>query len=154
MMKRALFALTGLLALVSPAFAQPPAPIFNGSLFSQPSFNSPWLSLESQDRFFFATTFGSAPASHSYLPAFDPAFTTDYAPGDSKDGVTRTVQLRPQDRIYYGGEIGFLYGKSTGSGFGREDYAGYITGTIGTDKFSITVGYYRQETNFSGRYRR
>lgn len=155
MIKRALFALAGFLALQSPALALPPSPVFDTSLFNQPSFNSPWSSLESRDRFFFATTFGSAPATSSYLPAFDPSFGTDYTPGDPKDAVTRTVQLRPQDRIYYGGEIGFLYGKSTGSGFGREDYAGFITGTIGNDKFSLTVGYYRQETNFSGgRFRR
>lgn len=155
MMKRALLALTGLAAFGLSSFAQPPAPIFNTTLFNQPSFNSPWLSLESQDRFFFGTTFGSAPVTEAYLPAFDPGSTAFSMPGDSKDGVSRFVELRPVDKIRFGGEFGFFYGKSTGSGFGREDYGGYVIGTVGNDKFSITAGYYRQETSFNGaRFRR
>ena len=74
---------------------------------------------------------------------------------DNKDSVDRVVELHPVDKIRFGGEIGFLYGKSTGSGFGREDYAGYIIGTVGNEHFSITAGYYRQETNYNGvRFRR
>ena len=64
--------------------------------------------------------------------------------------------LRAPRRLQYGGEIGFLYGKSSGSrGYGREDFAGYIVGTVGNDKFSLTAGFYHQETTFSGpRWRR
>jgi len=153
-MKRALFGLAGFLSLCLPAFAQP----FATSLLDQPSINSPWALLDSQDRFSFSTAFGSMRANPEYLPVFDPDAplgTTYSMAGDNKNAVDRVVELRSPSRIQFGGEIGFLYGKSTGSGFGREDFAGYIIGTVGNDKFSITAGYYRQETNFSGyRWRR
>jgi hypothetical protein len=95
-------------------------------------------------------------SSPEYLPAFNPSepLSTAYAP-DNKSSVERIVELHKSSDIRFGGEIGFLYGTSTGSGFGREDKAGYIIGTVGNDKFSITAGYYRQETSFSGpRFRR
>ena len=64
-------------------------------------------------------------------------------------------ELHRSSDIHFGGEIGFLYGKSTGSGFGREDYAGYVIGTVGNEHFSLTAGFYRQETSFNGsRFRR
>ena len=56
------------------------------------------------------------------------------------------VDFRSPDRIQFGGEFGFLYGKSTGK-YGREDFQTYIIGTVGTDKFSITAGYLRQESS-------
>ena len=156
MMKRALFGLAGFLGLCLPALAQPP--LFSTNLLDQPSINSPWLSLEHQDRFHFSTAFGSMRATPEYLPAFDPSepLTSSYAPSDNKSSIDRIVDLKTTSRIQFGGEIGFLYGKSTGgNGFGREDFAGYITGTVGNDHFSITATYYRQETSFSGsRFRR
>lgn len=155
MMKRALLALAGLLCLGSSLPAQP---LFAGGLFDQPSINSPWLSLESQDRFMFSTGFGSMRATPEYLPAFNPADagTYGYLAPDNKSSLDRVIDFHAPDQVRFGGEFGFLYGKSTGSnGFGREDFAGYIIGTVGNDKFSITAGYYRQETNFSGgRFRR
>jgi hypothetical protein len=149
MIKRALVALAGLVCLGQPAPAQS---LLGGSLFDQPSINSPWAMLDSQDRFSFATAFGSMRQSPEYLPAFNPSepLTSAYMMPDNKSSVDRVVELHPRSDIQFGGEIGFLYGKSTGSGFGREDYAGYVIGTVGNDKFSITAGYYRQETNFSG----
>ena len=157
-MKRAFLATAAFLALSSSLPAQPPGTLpFNGSLLEQPSISSPWLSLESQDRFFFSTAFGSMRATQEYLPAFDPSAPLNAAylsPTDNKSSVDRIIDLRAPSRIQFGGEIGFLYGKSTGT-FGREDFAGYIIGTVGNDKFSITAGYYRQETTFSGqRWRR
>ena len=65
----------------------------------------------------------------------------------AQDGVV----LRSADRVRYGGEMGFLYGKSSGK-YGREDFESYIIGTVGNDKFSITAGFFHQET--SGRYSR
>ena len=151
MMKRAFLALAGLLCLGSSLPAQS---FFGGGLFDQPFTNSPWASLESQDRFAFSTGFGSMRATPTeYLPAFNPSepLTYGYLAPDNKSSIDRVVDLHAPDNIRFGGEIGFLYGKSTGSnGFGREDFAGYVIGTVGNDKFSITAGYYRQETNFSG----
>lgn len=74
---------------------------------------------------------------------------------DNKNSVDRIYDLHRSSDIHFGGEIGFLYGKSTGSGFGREDYAGYVIGTVGNEHFSLTAGFYRQETSFDGsRWRR
>ena len=152
-------AVVGLVGLSQSLPAQPPEEFFNGSLLDQPAISSPWLSLESRDRFMFSSAFGSMRRTEQYLPAFDagnPLTSSYLLPGDSKDSVDRIVDLRAPSRIQFGGEIGFLYGKSTGNnGFGREDYAGYVIGTVGNDKFSLSVGYYRQETSFSGhRWRR
>lgn len=105
----------------------------------------------------FSTAFGSMRATEPFLPSFDPStpLTTAYISPDNKSSVDKIVDLHTPSQIRYGGEIGFLYGKSTGSGVGREDFAGYVIGTVGNDKFSITAGYYRQETSFSGsRFRR
>lgn len=156
-MKRAIFGIAGLLTLGASAFAQ--FPVFNGDFLDRSGFTSPWVSLDTQDRFAFSTAFGSMRANQEFLPVLTPATPLNAAyalPSDSKDSVDRIVDLRKPNDIRFGGEIGFLYGKPTGShGFGREDYAGYIIGTVGNDKFSITAGYYRQETNFSGpRWRR
>jgi hypothetical protein len=155
MMKRALLAVAGLLALSPSLPAQPP--LFDGSLLDPPSIDSPWASLDSRDRFFFSSAFGSMRTTPEYLPAFDPVepLTNGYvSPTSRRDSLDRIVDLRAPSRIHWGGEVGFLYGKSTGK-YGREDFAGYIIGTVGNDKFSITAGYLHQETTFSGpRWRR
>lgn len=105
----------------------------------------------------FSTAFGSMRATEQYLPAFDPSAPLSSAylsPADNKNSVDRVVDLRAPSKIQFGGELGFLYGKSTGR-YGREDVAGYIIGTVGNDKFSITAGVYRQETTFNNpRWRR
>ena len=145
------------MALAVSSFAQPPDQfLVGGSLLDQPSINSPWALLDSRDRFSFSTGFGSMRATPEYLPTLTPAEPLNMAYlSDNKNSVDRIVDLRAPDKIRFGGEIGFLYGKSTGSGFGREDYAGYVIGTVGNEHFSITAGYYRQETSFSGgRWRR
>ena len=159
MIRRTLLAVIGLVGLSQSLPAQPPEEFFSGSLLEQSSISSPWISLESRDRFMFSTAFGSMRRTEQYLPDFEagnPLTSAYLLPGDSKNSVDRIVDLRAPSRIQFGGEIGFLYGKSTGNnGFGREDYAGYVIGTVGNDKFSLSVGYYRQETNFSGpRWRR
>ena len=156
MMKRALFALAGFLASQSPGFAQPSAPFFGGTLFEQPAVISPWASLDSQDRFFLSSGFGSMRTTQEFLPTLDSnqPLSSAYMTSDSKNSLDRMVEFHPTSKIQYGGELGFLYGKSTGR-YGREDFAGYIIGTVGNDKFSITAGYYRQETTYSNaRWRR
>ncbi len=55
---------------------------------------------------------------------------------DSAGGV---VNLRLTNQNHAGGEMGFFYGKSGGQ-FDREDKEGYIIGTVGNEKFSITAG--------------
>ena len=90
-------------------------------------------------------------ATQDFLPSFDPSepLNMAYLPSsDSKDAVDRVIDLQSPSKIRFGGEIGFLYGKSTGK-YGREDFAGYIIGTVGNEKFSINVGYLHQESTFN-----
>src|SRR6266404_6600029 len=152
MMKRALLAVTALLGLSQGLPAQSPQQLFYGPSALDSSALSPWASLENRNQFFFSSAFGSMRTTPEFLPAFDPSapLSTSYLPTDNKNSIDRIVDLRAPDRVQFGGEIGFLYGKSSGNnGFGREDFAGYIIGTVGNDKFSITAGYYHQETTFS-----
>ena len=151
MMKRALFAVSALLGLCQWSPAQPPEQLLYGPSALDSSVLSPWASLENRSQFLFSTAFGSMRTAQEFLPAFDPSapLSAPYVSPDNKNSVDRIVDLRAPDRIQFGGEIGFLYGKSTGK-YGREDFAGYVIGTVGNDKFSLTAGYYRQETTFSG----
>jgi hypothetical protein len=156
MMKRALFAVSALLCLCPLLPAQPPEQLLYGPGSLDSSVLSPWASLENRNQFFFSTAFGSMRTTQEFLPAFDPSapLSAPYV-ADNKNSVDRIVDLRSPSSVHFGGEIGFLYGKSSGSGYGREDFAGYIVGTVGNDKFSLTAGFYRQETTFNGpRFRR
>jgi hypothetical protein len=54
--------------------------------------------------------------------------------------------LSPVDHIYYGGEIGFLYGHWTGKGSG-DLMDSYIQGAVGNDHFQITAGAEYQESS-------
>ena len=47
--------------------------------------------------------------------------------------------LSPSSRIYYGGEIGVFYGRSTGRS-GSEEFGTYLMGQVGDDKTQINVG--------------
>jgi hypothetical protein len=156
MMKRALLAVIALLGLCQWLPAQPPEQLLYGPGTLDSSLLSPWASLENRNQFFFSTAFGSMRTTPEFLPAFDPSapLSAPYISADNKNSVDRIVELRAPNRIQFGGEMGFLYGKSTGK-YGREDFAGYVIGTVGNDKFSITAGYYRQETTFNNpRWRR
>jgi hypothetical protein len=147
-MKRAFFAVAGFFALCLSLPAQQTQSqeqlLFDGGTLYRPS-----LSLADQDRFFFSTSFGAMQATSSFLPTFSPVGPrSDVAPAmlDSKDSPDNVMEFKSTDRIRAGGEVGFLYGKSTGK-YGREDFQTYIIGTVGNDKFSITAGYLHQESS-------
>jgi hypothetical protein len=149
MIRRALFALMGLIALGQPLMARSPEQLLvdGNALYDQ----EPWVSLENNDRFFFSSAFGSMRATHEFLPGFDRTepLSMAYLPStERRDSLDRIIELEARNKIRFGGEVGFLYGKSTGK-YGREDFAGYIIGTVGNEKFSINVGYLRQETTFN-----
>src|SRR3954470_7728232 len=124
MTKRVLFAVAGFLGLCLPLSAQrlsgPEQLLLGGSALDYAQ--SPWVSLENRDRFLFSTAFGSMRPSENYLPAFDPSGPLTYSAPRSmndKNPVDNIVELTAPSRFYYGGEMGFLYGKSTGK-YGRE----------------------------------
>ena len=52
---------------------------------------------------------------------------------------------------FNGGEVGFMYGHSSGK-FGGDEFGTYIDGTVGNDKFQINAGASYQEWN--GRFPR
>jgi hypothetical protein len=144
-MKRAFLAVVGVFGLCLSLPAQSPEQL----LFDAASPNRPLsLSLENRDRFLFATSFGAVQATSDFLPTFSPAAgpRSVVAPArlDSKDPLDNGMEFTSTDRVRVSGEVGFLYGKSTGK-YGREDFETYIIGTVGNDKFSITAGYYHQE---------
>jgi hypothetical protein len=67
---------------------------------------------------------------------------------DGKDSSAEVISS-PSDHYYYGGEMGFLYGRSTGK-FGFEDFETYIVGEVGNDKFHINVGASYEELSGHG----
>jgi len=68
---------------------------------------------------------------------------------DGKDSPDEMLSssLNP---IYYGGEVGFLYGRWSGKG-GGDMWQSYVVGTVGDDKFQITAGASYDEWNGNGR---
>jgi len=97
--------------------------------------------LADENRFSFMTAM-SWHQPVEYLPPFNPNPRQDVVSANNFNhgvGPDKTVELRPMDRIYVGGEIGLLYGRSTGK-YGYEYEQGYIIGEIGNEWFQITVG--------------
>lgn len=103
-----------------------------------------------RETFSLATTFNLAGTPSSFLPAsmamespshHDPA-------ASSKDSPDYPVDLRPG--YYVTGEVGFVYGRSTGK-YGSDYKEGYIIGAVGNDKVQITVGASYEDSNWNGR---
>jgi hypothetical protein len=153
MTKRALFAAAGFLGLcLSVSAQQPQSPEQiqpEGFALNRPYPNLPPLSLADREFFFFSTAFGGMQSTADFLPPFNPVGTQNfYAPvsPSRRNALNNSVEMRPADTVRFGGEMGFLYGKSSGK-YGREDFQTYIIGTVGTDKFSITAGFLHQESS-------
>jgi hypothetical protein len=66
-------------------------------------------------------------------------------PVDGKDSLSEMI-IPPLSPFYYSGEVGVFYGRSSGK-FEREIMETYFLGTIGNDKFQITVGGAYGESN-------
>ena len=62
------------------------------------------------------------------------------------------TMMSPSDQVYYGGEVGVLYGRWTGKG-GGDLMQSYIQGTVGNDRLQISVGAeYDESSGHSARY--
>jgi hypothetical protein len=57
---------------------------------------------------------------------------------DGKD-LPNEIMSQPGNRVYYTGEVGFLYGQSIGKGSG-DYWQNYVWGQAGNDHFQITAG--------------
>ena len=144
MTKRALLAVAAFLSCglsLSALHAQMPGQIpFDGTSLDRAFLPLQPLSLADQQRFSFLAFSWQTPVS--FLPTFspkEPRSVASSAIADSKDPLDNTVELRARDRVYVGGQVGFLYGRSTGK-YGREFESGYVIGEIGNDYFHFTVG--------------
>ena len=56
------------------------------------------------------------------------------------------MSLQNSPLVFTGGEVGFMYGHSSGK-FGGDEFLSYIVGGIGNDKMQINVGASYQEFN-------
>jgi len=74
-----------------------------------------------------------------------PAKKVKASPVSGKDSPGDVISS-PSNQYYYGGEVGFLYGHSTGK-FGGDEMLTYILGEVGNDKFHISAGASYQEWN-------
>ncbi|PYJ97791.1 MAG: hypothetical protein DME68_08340 [Verrucomicrobia bacterium] len=146
MTKRALSAVAGFLGLSLPLSAQQTdRPDFfsalNNSLLRFPS-----LALSDGQRFSFLSAFTwMEPTPPDFLPALKatapPKANASAMPGkDSSKEVKEVVDMQRSNLFdYASGEVGFLYGRSTGK-YGVEVEQGYIFGEVGNDKFHISAG--------------
>jgi hypothetical protein len=92
---------------------------------------------------------GMAPLEYfeDELPSAAEVERANAAPAAGKDLPSEMVNS-PLSPIYYGGEIGVFYGRSSGK-FDREIMQTYFLGAVGNEKFQITVGAAYQESNGS-----
>jgi hypothetical protein len=143
MTKRALCALGGFLSLCLPAaFAQP-------DMLSGSSFGLPSLALSDGQPFSLSSAFiRMETATPDFLPALSAAEPQRAAAPETsgKDSSSKVLEVRRPYFDYAGGEVGVLYGKSSGK-FGREFEQGYIIGSVGNDKFQITAGASYENSN-------
>ncbi|MEY2565193.1 MAG: hypothetical protein QOH88_3386 [Verrucomicrobiota bacterium] len=166
MTQRALFAVAGFLGIcLSVSAQQPQSPEqiqSEGLALNRPYPNLQPLSLADREFFFFSTAFGEMRPTTDFLPPFNPIGTQNYYSPISpsrRNALNNSVEnssvemRQAADPIRFGGEMGVLYGRSSGK-YGREDFQTYIIGTVGTEKFSITAGFLHQESNGRGPYYR
>jgi hypothetical protein len=158
MTTRALSAVAGFLSLCLPLFAQQIGRPDIFSALNDKSLRLPSLMLADGESFSFPSAFSwIEPTQSDFLPALSMASTTARSQRASArsalgtDSSKEIVNVRRPYFDYAGGEVGFLYGRSTGK-FGREVEAGYILGEVGNDKFQINVG--ASYENSSGRFPR
>ena len=175
MIKRALLVALGFLAFCFPLAAQTPS-LDASSAFAlyRPEIFSTVDSLALIDRlpilsFLDGTRLpvssemgrmGTAPVEFPSLTYMNVAYMSaakvrrvNAAPVSGKDGKDSSAEVMtaPSAPYYYGGEVGFMYGHSSGK-FGGDEYGTYIDGTVGNDKFQINAGASYQEWN--GRFPR
>jgi hypothetical protein len=159
MTTRALSAVAGFLSLCLPLFAQQIGRPDIFSALNDKSLRLPSLMLADGESFSFPSAFSwIEPTQSDFLPALSMASMTARshrasAPAVPAEDSSKEIATVRRSNLfdYAGGEVGFLYGRSTGK-FGREVEAGYILGEVGNDKFQINVG--ASYENSSGRFPR
>ena len=155
MTKRALSAVAGFLGLCLPLSAQQIDRPDAFSALNNSSLRFPSLVLSDTQRFSFSSAFNwIEPTPPDFLPALKatapPKANASTLLG--KDSSKEVVDMQRRNLFdYASGEVGFLYGQSTGK-YGVEVEQGYIFGEVGNDKFHISAG--ASYENWSGRFSR
>lgn len=117
----------------------------------------PWLTLADGRLFSLMSAFTEMEATP---PDFLPEVSADEplprihrvaTSAPERDSGDKVMEVKPKLFDYAGGEVGGLYGRSTGK-FGGELEQGYIFGEVGNDKVHISVGASYEE--FNGRFPR
>ena len=148
MTKRALFAVAGFLSLCVPLSAQTYRPDLFSALNN--SISLPSLSLSDGRLFSLSSAFTwMQPTPPDFLPALSPPSpqTATASAAYPKDSSKEVVDVRKPDLLDYAtGEVGFLYGRSTGK-FSSDVEQGWFTGEVGNDKFHISVGAVYENSN-------
>lgn len=159
MVKRALLALLGFLAICFPVAAQQTSVL-------QQTISLPMLTLADARGLPASSELGrmgtvpvdlSSDESYTVAEIIVRPQGGQYLATDGKDSRTdgkdssAAIVNSPLNPIYYGGEVGFRYGHASGK-FGGDDFATYMIGTVGNDKFQITAGGGYEE--FNGRLSR
>lgn len=154
-MKQALFAGLGFAAFCLSVSAEMPSSTANlhlaGDAMNGPVPHISSLALGDRDEFFFASSFGFVGRSREFLPSFNPGViggSSARAQRVRRGASETAVELSAPDRFYAGGEVGLLYGHSSGK-YGGDYGQGYVIGEVGNDHFHITVGASHEE--WSGR---
>jgi hypothetical protein len=119
--------------------------------------NSPlrYPSLTLSDNSFFSFSSALAwmqPVSPDFLPGLPTMAprraVTPSSAAAARDSSKEVVDVQRTGLFdYAGGEVGFLYGRSTGK-FGGDYKQGYIIGEVGDEKFHISVGAAYEESSF------
>ena len=123
----------------------------NGIADRSYGFGSSWIQLGFTSVDFLPAAFLSGPQSPAQRPSAGRGHGTQGKdlgtdPKDSPDEMLGSSA----NPIYYGGEVGFLYGRWSGKG-GGDMWETYVVGTVGNDKFQITAGASYDEWNANGR---
>ena len=123
----------------------------NGSIDPGYGLASSWVQLGFMQTDFSPSAFLSGPQPPGQTSGAGRVHGTDGKdlgadPKDSPDGVLSSSA----NPVYYGGEVGFLYGQWSGKGGGNM-WESYVVGTVGNDKIQITAGASYDEWNPNGR---
>jgi len=123
----------------------------NGMIDRSYGFASSWVQLGFTPADFLPAASLSSPQSPAQRPSAGRVHGTEARglgadPKDSPDEMLSSSA----NPIYYGAEVGFLYGRWSGKG-GGDMWETYVVGTVGNDKFQITAGASYDEWNANGR---
>ena len=152
MTKRAPLGVIGFLSLCSSVLAQQTdrPDIFHSLNSSPPRF--PSLTLSNGGFFSFPSSLSWVEPVPDFLPGL-PApppprpIVTSAAPR-ARDSSKEVIDVQRTGLFdYAGGEVGFLYGRSTGK-FGGDYKQAYIIGEVGDDKFHISAGASFEESSW------